>query len=135
MVSKQEIVYFIAGILERGRLYSAKEISELILFSVHPRHLTDPRLAPDHLRLALVEDGFAVRDALASGYWLSDRYFGPSDEAELVLKVRELLNGDTDETIRCPACGKTTGIASLLGHVQSEHGSVHWLRLVPKYSS
>jgi len=135
MVSKPELAYFIAGLMERRRVYSAEEISNLILSSVHPRFFLDPRLAPDHLRLALVENGFAARDATGATYWLSDCYFGPTDEAGLVAKTRELMGSVSEETVQCPACGKTSGTTSLLSHVRSEHGSIRWLRLMQEYGA
>ena len=135
MVSKQELVYFVAGLLDRGRTYTAAEVVAVIRGSVNPRLLADPRLAPDHLRLALVEDGLVERDPLAATYWRSNKYFGPSDEADLVGKVREMMEAQSVDSVQCPACGNWSGVATILCHVQVEHGSVRWLGLLPKYGN
>jgi len=135
MVSKRDLVYFVAGLLDRGRVYEAAEVTGLIRASVHPRHLADPRLAPDHLRLGLVEEGFAGRDALAANYWRSALHFGPTDEADLLAKVRELMQDDSVELIECPACGNVSGVATIVCHVQVEHGSARWLRLLARYGN
>jgi len=134
--SKRDIAWLVAGQLDRARTYTAAGIDQLIRGTIRDEYLGTPPLAPDHIRVAMVEAGYVTRDPAGAGYRVAEGFVGPEEEAEreraLLLAVGELAT--QNDVVVCPACGNRFGATSLLGHCQRSHNwSVRWPRLVEKY--
>jgi hypothetical protein len=133
---KQSLAWLIAGLLDRTRPYSAADIDRLIRATIRGEYLGNTSLAPDHIRVAMVEASYLTRDPTGAAYWVAKAFVGPEEVAE---RERTLLRvaGELDlrsGVVVCPACGSRMGATSLLGHCQRSHRwSKRWEILVEKY--
>ena len=134
--SKRDIAWLVAGQLDRAQAYTAADIDRLIRLTIRDEYLRQPPLAPDHIRVAMVEAGYLTRDPAGAAYRVADGFAGPEEEAE---RERALLQaagelGASGGVVACPACGNRLGATSLLGHCQRSHPwSARWPRLVETY--
>jgi hypothetical protein len=134
--SKRDIAWLIASVLDRTQPYTAADIERLIRTTIRQEYLNNPMLAPDHIRVAMVEAGFVTRDSAGAAYRVSDDFVGPEEIAE---RERALLTaagelGVQGDVVVCPACGTRVGATSLLGHCQRWHDSSgRWPTLVERY--
>jgi hypothetical protein len=131
---KQALAYLVAVMLDRGRTYTATEIDRAVRDAIHPRWLTDPRFAPDHIRLAMIENGFMERDGGGDVYRLAASFEAAGDMVNIAARARELANASSAR-VSCPGCGYVCVPVSLPGHVEGCHGLQKWLALVDKYGS
>jgi hypothetical protein len=134
--SKQSIAWLIAGLLDRTQSYTAADIDRLIRTTIRGEYLSNPLLAPDHIRVAMVEAGYLIRDPAGVAYRVAEAFVGPEQLAErerALLRFVSELDVPSDVVV-CPACGSRMGATSLLGHCQREHRwSARWPILVEKY--
>ncbi len=134
---KRDIAWLVAGQLDRSRTYTEVEIDRLVRGTIREEFFVNPSLAPDHIRVAMVEAGYVNRDSAGVAYWVTEGFVGPEEEAE---RERALLRAASEVDAQCglvvcPACGLQMGATSLLGHCQRWHNwSDRWLRLIEKYS-
>jgi hypothetical protein len=100
------------------------------------RQLCNTSLAPDHIRVAMVEAGYLIRDPAGGAYRVAEAFVGPEQLAErerALLRFASELDVQSDVVV-CPACGSRMGATSLLGHCQRSHRwSARWPKLVEKY--
>jgi hypothetical protein len=132
--TKLQVAYFVAGLLGRDRTYTAPEIERLVREQVQAKWLTDPQFAPDHIRMAMLEQGLIDRDDAGRAYWLTKSFFAPVDGEEMLNAVRRLMAEHPGELLNCPACGLPVGATSLLVHFAKHHSSEVWLELVKKFA-
>lgn len=121
--SKQDIAWLVVGLLARGQAYTALEIDCLTTRTIRPNWLTEPAFAADHIRIAMMDASYLMRNGVADSYWVADNFMGPADlenrQAELLRFARELPA--TNELQACPACGKLIGAHWMFGHCQNSH--------------
>ena len=133
---KRDIAWVVSGQLGRAQAYSAADIDQLVREVIRDEYLDNPLLAPDHIRVAMVEVGYLTRDVAGGGYRVAEGFLGPEEEAErernLLLEAGRI--GVRGGVINCPVCGVRLGATALVGHCQRMHNwSARWPRLVEKY--
>ena len=131
---KRELAYLVTVLLVRGRAYKTAEIDQVIRDAIHARWLTDPRLAPDHIRLAMIEGGLVERDAGGDGYRLAAGFVAADDMIAIATRARELSYA-ASTWVSCPACKHVCVPISLPSHVEACHGTRRWLELADKFGS
>jgi hypothetical protein len=133
---KGNIAWLIADLLDRTQSYTAADIDRLIRTTIRGEYLSNPSLAPDHIRVAMVEAGYLIRDPAGVAYRVAEQFVGPEQLAErerALLRFASELDVQSDIVV-CPMCGTRMGATSLLGHCQrSHHWSALWPKLVEKY--
>ena len=132
---KRDIAYVVASLLERERLYSHKDVEQLIRENVRPVVLEIPGLAADHIRLSMIECGFVDRDARTNQIWVSPDFTRDHDHNALVSKQLELqaVNYPNLE-FECPACKLRLRAGPLFTHYKKKHaGRERWEEIVDAY--
>jgi hypothetical protein len=134
--SKRSIAWLIAGLLDRTQTYRPADIDRLIQTTIRGEYLSNTSLVPDHIRVAMVEAGYLIRDPAGETYQVAEAFVDPEQLAERdqeLLRFAGELHMQSD-VVSCPACGSRMGATSLLGHCQRSHRwSDRWPKLVEKY--
>lgn len=119
---KYEIGLVLAEFLQRGATYSELEIETLVRRRIEPAILAKSGYAPDHLRLALVENGVLERDSNTQRYWVSEEYQGfPGAAQPFWSQLLTCEQDHPDEKLRCPVCTKQAYPYILLKHYPKSH--------------
>ena len=132
---KREIAMVIASILEPGRRYTAAEIERLISQNVKAVVLAQRGLAPDHIRRAMIENGYVERDATTNETWVAPSFQGIHDiHGPRIATFQQQLRDSPDSHGICPECGRELKIAALLNHYQKKHAHGEaWEPIVEAY--
>jgi hypothetical protein len=75
--SKYFLAYYLADQLDAARKYRLEEIEQFIASQVDPTTYDDPTMALDHIRMAMVDNQFLIRDSDGRHYWVSDVFVKP----------------------------------------------------------
>jgi hypothetical protein len=132
---KREIAMVIASILEPGRRYSATEIERMVSQNVKGAVLAQRGLAPDHIRRAMIENGYVERDAATNETWVASTFEGIQDVhgPRLARLMSQLAEAPESRGV-CPECGSELRIAALLNHYQKKHANGEpWEYIVEQY--
>ena len=128
--NKAAVAWLVTVLLERDKAYSPGEIDLLIRDSIRPGVLLDPQYAPDHIRLAMVENGFVVRDAAGTTYRIHPRLQLPNENESMYRRLNEeSLNANPMDMIRCPMCAESFIASAVVLHFLRQH------RLAGKWES
>jgi hypothetical protein len=129
---KRDIATVITSLLDRDMRYSASSIEHLITTNVRHAVLTQRGLAADHIRRAMIENGYVIRDAKTNETWVSPDFVGISAiHAPRLEKLKNQLELDPDSKDACPECGVKLKMAALLNHYMKKHaGTEKWERIV-----
>jgi len=121
--NKSEIAWLVTLLLERGKSYSARAIDDLIRESIRAELLHNPQFAPDHIRLAMIENGLIERDAAGTSYRVHSSVLLPHENErvyqELIEKSR--IVSSSSERICCPVCDAAFPPAVVVGHFLRKH--------------
>ena len=107
---KGRIAYVLTAFLEKGRAYSEREINAFIRNNTKASTRSNPHLDVDHLRMAMLENGFLEREPDGSEYRVSASYAYPWDWQE-----------DAARDYCCPFCGFVCHGAQVPIHLQKYH--------------
>jgi hypothetical protein len=132
---KRDIAMVIASLLQPGRRYSATEIERMVSQNVKATLLTEPGLAADHIRRAMIENGYVERDATTNETWVAPTFEGVQDvHGPRLAKLMSQLAESPDSHGFCPECGRELRIAALLNHYQKKHAHGEpWESVVEQY--
>lgn len=136
-LKKRELAWLTASLLERDRWYSSSEIDGLIRNEIKPEILVDA-LAVDHIRAAMIEHGFAERDAATHSKYRIVAGFQLPEENEalrLTLLNSALAAQEAGEPLECPVCGRAILTEwSLFDHFARWHDlKNYWQSLIDQY--
>jgi hypothetical protein len=77
--TKYFLAYYLADQLDAARKYSKEEIEQFIASQVDPTTYDDPTMALDHIRMAMVDNQFLIRNSDGGQYWVSELFVKPVD--------------------------------------------------------
>ncbi len=77
--SKYFLAYYLADRLDAARQYSKEEIEQFIASQIDPTTYDDPTMTLDHIRMAMVDNQFLIRDSDGRHYWVSELFVKPLD--------------------------------------------------------
>jgi hypothetical protein len=124
---KRDIALVLTSFLERGRKYSAQEIEQFIRNNVKPIVLERTGFAPDHIRRAMIENGYVERDGVTNETWVADTFQGPFEIHTPRLALLKDLECSPPETkLACPECGKVMRANTLYAHYKKRHAIPEW---------
>lgn len=121
---KREIAFVLVSFLDKKRRYSAHEIEYIVRQSVKAQVLNQPGLAPDHIRRAMIENGYVRRDPITNQTWVSETFSGVGTLR--TARLRELsarAESSPEETSPCPLCGEVLKAPALLKHYSKKHSA------------
>jgi hypothetical protein len=132
---KREVAMMITSFLDQTKRYSAKEIERFISENVRPVILEIPGMAPDHIRRAMIENGYVERDEISNETWVASSFVGYKDRNCRRLKELEAKQAtEPDSLAPCPECGRSMTINKLLKHYRRQHSQTEeWERLLEEY--
>lgn len=125
----------IAMLLDPDRRYSSREIEDLISKNVRSSVLEQRGFAPDHIRRAMIENGYAERDEITNETWIAKTFTGiPDVHGPRIAFLMKRLDEAPGSTEICPECGRTMKVDALLRHYQKRHaGEEPWEKVVSRY--
>ena len=132
---KREIAFILATFLERDQHYSSLEIEAYIQENVKSKILEEPSFALDHLRVAMIDNGFLNRNPTTNEYWVADDFEGAHDSnVSHLARYKQLMTESPNIVFRCEFCGRDVNGKSMLNHFLKRHALVkHWERLIDRY--
>ena len=138
MIGKQkkyDIAYILATFLDRDERYTSRSIEKYVRENVKWEILEDPCYTPDHLRVAMVDNGFLIRDAATDEYWVAEDFEGAHDVfANRIAEYQQIMSDDPDSRFRCSFCGKALKGKALLNHFLKKHEKKeYWETTIESY--
>ncbi len=132
---KRDIAYVITSLLEPEQRYSKSAVEQLISDNVRPAILAIPGLAPDHIRLSMLECGFACRDEQTNELWVSPAFSQDHDHHARVLhELKVQADQQPNEEFACPTCQMHLRAGPLFWHYRKKHaGPERWEEIVEAY--
>lgn len=120
---KYFLAYYLADQLEVGRKYGRAEVEQLIASRVDPSTYADPTMALDHIRMAMVDNKFVLRDTSGSTYWVSERFVKPLDPVKLNFERLTCHSPSSagDDSHVCEHCGQQFDGVGLVRHFIRQH--------------
>jgi hypothetical protein len=112
------IAWIFASLLDRGKQFTANDIETGLRQVVKSQVLEDPVCSPDHIRVAMVENGFLNRDEQGRSYRVAENfidYFG--DFSRLLSQSVGLSN----EMIVCAICTRPVEGRGMQEHILKLH--------------
>jgi hypothetical protein len=134
--NKSEVAWLVTLLLERDRSYSAKEIDDVIRASIRPDLLSDPQYAPDHIRLAMVENQFVERDSAGTAYRVHPGILLPNENEHVYRQLQlEALQAKPSDVMACPICDSPYKASTVVGHYLRTHRLAGvWESLMDSYA-
>lgn len=132
---KVEIAFLLVAFLDSRKRYKDDEINEFIVRSVKRAILGRQGYSVDHLRRAMIDNGFLKRKADGSRYWVNSTFRGPDEQEEDKTGALDLLCRLTpNEKVSCPYCKRTFSATVLLPHYLKKHSlRKYWQGRLNKY--
>ena len=132
---KRDIAMVIASFLNRHEKYSAESIENIIVDNVRPSVLSQRGYAPDHIRRAMIENGYIERDPQTNESWVASGFRGFDDtHRDRINKLTDKLNSQPDKVGQCPECKIELKMAALLNHYLKKHAAAErWEQIVELY--
>jgi hypothetical protein len=133
--SKYLLAYYLADQLDAARKYSREEIEEFIACQVDPTTYDDPTMALDHIRMAMVDNKFVIRDSHGRRYWVSDFFVKPSDPVEKNFEklTRRQSSVAGKKFYICGHCGQQFKGIRLARHFVRHHTYSRQMEKIEKY--
>ena len=132
---KRDIAMAIVLFLDRDKKYSAQSIERIIVDNVRPVILAQQGFAPDHIRRAMIENGYVERDPATNETWIAPDFVGLEDTHQLrITRLRNQLHTDPESSGRCPECSIELKVATLLNHYLKKHAATErWEQILDQY--
>lgn len=133
---KAEVAWLMTILLERGKSYAPAELDRLIRDSIRSDLLVDPKFAPDHIRLAMLQHQFLERDATGMAYRVHPEVMLPNENEQLFRKLHEdSLKINPQDMLRCPFCGESHRASGVVNHFARRHRLAgQWELLMERYA-
>lgn len=121
--NKYLLAYYLADQLDPERKYRKEEIEQFIASRVDPTTYDDPTMALDHIRMAMVDNQFLIRDSDGSHYWVSELFVKPLDLVKINFEklTRRQRSGVRDNLSVCELCRQRFKGIGLTRHFVRHH--------------
>ena len=119
-------------LLDRHEKYSAESIEEIIKENVRPSVLVRRGYAPDHIRRAMIENGYVERDPITNETSVAPNFVGFEDtHRQRIADLTGKMNSQPHAKGRCPECNIELKTAALLNHYLKKHAAAErWEQIV-----
>ena len=126
-----QIAWIFASLLDRTKQYTASEIETGLRQILNRQVFDDPVCSPDHIRVAMIENGFLERDEQGKSYRVPENFFDAFGDFGRLLS-QAIDSGQ--ERIGCPICEKAVTRGGLQVHILNNHVDVSQVNeIVAKY--
>jgi hypothetical protein len=133
--SKYLLAYYLADQLDAARKYSKQEIEQFIARHVDPTTYDDPTMALDHIRMAMVDNQFLIRDNNGRHYWVSEFFVKPLDPVkknfERLIRRHSSVGGE--KLYICGHCGQEFKGIGLVRHFVRHHTYSRQMEKIKRY--
>lgn len=135
--SKYLLAYYLADQLDAARKYSKEEIERIIAGQVDSTTYDDPTMALDHIRMAMVDNQFLIRDSDGRRYWLSEFFVKPTDPVEKNFEklTRHQSSAAGKKFYLCGQCGQQFKGIRLARHFVRHHTYSRQMEKIERYLS
>jgi len=136
---KADLVRLLVAFLDRDKSFTKDEIERYVRGNVKTEVLEEPGFSVDHLRVAMIDTGFMVRERDGTGYRVAESYLPPEEvDKRVIQKMADMLArmsernareaAATDDglsrqfsEIRCEVCGATMHYSRYMKHCLKRH--------------
>ena len=133
--SKYLLAYYLADQLDSAREYSKEEIEQFIASRVDPTTYDDPTMALDHIRMAMVDNCFLIRDSDGRHYRVSEWFVKPLDLVRNNFEklTRRQRSGGGEYFSVCEHCGEQFKGIGLARHFVRHHTYSKQMEKIKRY--
>ena len=133
--TKYLLAYYLADQLDAAKKYSKEEIDQLITSQVDPTTYDDPTMALDHIRMAMVDNQFLIRDSDGSRYWVSELFVEPVDPVKKKFEklIRRQPSVSGENLYICKHCGQQFKGIGLARHFVRHHTHSRQMEKIERY--
>jgi len=131
---KVEIAFLVVSFLDATRLYQDGEIDEFIARNVKSEILQRRGYSIDHLRRAMVDNGFLQRQPDGSRYWVNETFQGPDEQEQAKTTALNVLALTPQKKVICPYCNQQFSQTVILQHYLKKHSlRGYWQKRLDQY--